>query len=113
MLIRNAKDVKAETPKMEGVKDVTLRWLISKEQGARNYAMRLFEIKPGGLIPMHDHKDSEHEIFVVEGEAMLRTPKQDFPLKPGMAIFLEPGDAHSFVNASDRSFKFLCVIPLK
>jgi quercetin dioxygenase-like cupin family protein len=113
MLIRNANDAKLEIPKMDGVKGVSLRWLVSKEQGARNYAMRLFEIEPGGLIPMHDHKDSEHEIFVLEGEALLKTPEKNYQLKPGLALFVEPGDSHSFVNTSDRTFKFLCVIPLK
>lgn len=113
MLIRDSKDAVPEKPKMDGVKGVSLRWLVSKEQGARNYAMRLFEIEPGGLIPMHDHKDSEHEIFVLEGEALLKTPEKNYQLKPGMALFVEPGDSHSFVNTSDRAFKFLCVIPLK
>ena len=39
----------------EGASKVKVRWLISKEIGAENFAMRLFEIGAGGYTPLHTH----------------------------------------------------------
>lgn len=112
MRIKHYAEVPVEIPKMEGVKGTTLRWLIAKNDGAKNYAMRLFELEPAGVIPMHDHNDTEHEIFIVEGSAILKTADKEVALRPGMAIFVEPGDRHSFVNNSKKPFKFLCIVPI-
>ncbi len=112
MLIKHSSEVRYEIPKLEGTKGVTLRWLISQNDGAENYALRLFEVLPDGIIPMHEHDKTEHEIFVVEGEGILQTAEKTIEIKAGDAIFIKPGEKHSFQNKSKKSFKFLCVIPL-
>ena len=38
-----------------GAQGVKGRWLITKDIGAPNFAMRLFEIKPKGYSPLHEH----------------------------------------------------------
>jgi len=48
-------DVRAKEPAKARVSKVELRWLITKEMGAQNFAMRLFEIEPGGHGPLHMH----------------------------------------------------------
>ncbi len=111
-MIKHFSEVPIEIPKMEGVKGTTLRWLINKSDGAKNYALRLFELEPGGVIPLHEHQDTEHEIFVIEGEATLKTPDKEVALSPGMAIFVVPGDRHGFTNKSNKPFKFICVVPI-
>ena len=57
-------EVNLEDPSEKGVKDMKVRWLISKVDGAENFAMRLFEIQPGGHSPYHQH-DWEHEVFIL------------------------------------------------
>ncbi|MFW9956273.1 MAG: cupin domain-containing protein, partial [Candidatus Thorarchaeota archaeon] len=58
-----------ETPvDLAGSTNVFVRWLVGRNTGAKTYAMRHFEIKPGGIIPLHSHEE-EHEIFVLEGKA--------------------------------------------
>jgi quercetin dioxygenase-like cupin family protein len=75
---------------LKGSKNVTVRWLIGKRSGALNYAMRLFEIAPGGIVPLHDH-DEEHEIVV----------------------FVPPNEPHGYDNTDGTEvFRFICVIPL-
>ena len=112
MLLKYYSEVPYEIPKLEGTKGVTLRWLINKNDGAENYAMRLFEVLPNGIIPMHEHEKTEHEIFIVEGEGILQTPEKTIKIKQGDAIFVKPGEKHSFQNNSKKPFKFLCIIPL-
>ena len=36
----NYSDVELEEAKMDGIKDVSIRWLISEKDGAQNFAMR-------------------------------------------------------------------------
>lgn len=112
MLIKHLNEVPAVEPKMEGAAGVRLQWLFNKKDGAAHYAMRLFEVKPGGLIPLHDHPDMEHEIFVIAGEAELLLPGATSRIKQYDALFIKPGEKHGFRNDRDQPFKFLCVIPL-
>ena len=63
-----SSNIKKSSVNIEGAKDVEIRWLISKEDGAENFAMRMFELQPGGHTPLHTHPH-EHEVFIVEGNA--------------------------------------------
>ena len=56
------------------VNGVNVRWLVDKNDGAQNYAMRRFEIKPGAEVPLHDHLE-DHEIYVLSGRAKFSNEK--------------------------------------
>lgn len=112
MFITHSRNIPEQMPSLKGTKGCTLRWLITEKEGAEHYAMRLFELKPGGSIPLHFHEDSEHEIFIIEGTAILDAGKEPITVTKGDAIFVKPGDKHSFKNDSTSVFKFICVIPL-
>jgi quercetin dioxygenase-like cupin family protein len=99
-----AKDVE------EGCSDVRVRWLIAKEMGAKNFAMRLFEIGLGGFTPLHRHK-WEHEVFVLEGEGSIFNGKKATPFKASDAIFVPPNERHQFKNTGKDPLKILCLIP--
>jgi len=105
-------DVGLELPTEEGIKDLKVRWLISKKDGAKNFAMRLFEIKPGGYSPLHQH-DWEHEVFILQGEGVARSKTHEEPFKEGDVFFVKPMEWHQFVNTSKKTLKFLCLIPYK
>ena len=70
MKIEKSSNIKKSPVEIEGAKDVGIRWLISKEDGAENFAMRMFELEPGGHTPLHTHPQ-EHEVFVLEGQGTL------------------------------------------
>jgi quercetin dioxygenase-like cupin family protein len=112
VVIRHLSEIPKETPAMPGTKAVTLQWLITKKDGAPHYAMRIFTIAPGGEIPLHNHADAEHEMFVVEGEAVLKSSGADQVVRAGDALLVLTGDRHGFLNASDKPFRFICVIPV-
>ena len=91
---------------------VKIRWLINEKQGAPNFAMRRFEVEPGGFTPYHSH-DWEHEVYVLEGNAIAVSKDGETPIGPGSVIFVEPGEEHNFRNVGQKNFVFLCLIPLQ
>jgi quercetin dioxygenase-like cupin family protein len=96
---------------MAGAKNATVRWLIGKRTGALNYAMRLFEIAPGGLVPLHSHEE-EHEIFILNGKAKLLGNLKCFAKKNDV-VFVPPNEPHGYDNTEGTEiFRFICVIPL-
>ena len=105
-------DVTEEIPDEEDVKDTTIRWLITKEDGAENFAMRLFEIQPGGHTPLHQH-DWEHEVFIVKGSGEIHDKTTGYPFKQGDVVFVKPMEWHQFVNTGKEVLQFICVIPYK
>jgi quercetin dioxygenase-like cupin family protein len=103
------KDVETKDPG-EGTNKVTIRWLLTKEMGAKRFAMRLFEMKPGGHSPLHAHT-WEHELFILEGEGTGISGSEEKKLKPGDAVFVPPNEKHQFRNKGKKTLRFLCLIP--
>jgi len=112
--MKNTKSnhVKKSPVEMEGAKDVDIRWLISKEDGAENFAMRMFEIQPGGQTPLHTHPQ-EHEVFIVEGQGTLVFEGQEHEFADEHVIFVPPNKEHRFKNTGDSLLRMLCIIPTR
>jgi quercetin dioxygenase-like cupin family protein len=111
MKVVSYKDVEAKEAD-EGALKVNVRWLITREMGAPNFAMRLFEVEPGGHSPFHNHP-WEHEVFILEGEGLVVGGKGEKKLKAGDAVFVPPNEQHQFKNNSKKKLKFLCLVPHK
>jgi quercetin dioxygenase-like cupin family protein len=94
-------------PPAEGVK---VRWLITEETGAPNFAMREFALEPGGSTPRHAHP-WEHEVFVLAGKGTVSGEVGDEPVKPGDVVFVPQDEEHQFRNDGDEELRFLCLIP--
>jgi len=112
MKIEKSSDISESAVEVEGAKDVTIRWLISKEDGAKNFAMRMFEVQPGGCTPLHRHPH-EHEVFVVEGQGTVVCEGQEYALEREHVVFVAPGEQHQFKNTGNTMVKFLCLIPIE
>jgi quercetin dioxygenase-like cupin family protein len=109
MKIFHYKNVKAENAEGESSK-VKIRWLITKEMGAENFAMRMFEIEQGGYTPFHIH-NWEHEVFILDGEGLLVAEDEERLFRAGDVIFISPNDKHQFRNTGKSLMKILCLIP--
>jgi quercetin dioxygenase-like cupin family protein len=94
----------------EGASKLKVRWLITKEMGAPNFAMRLFEMEPKGHSPLHTHP-WEHEVFILEGEGTVVGGTEEKKFSPGDAIFIPPNEKHQFRNDGKKVVKFLCLVP--
>lgn len=110
MKIIHFDQVPLEPVNAEGAKGAQIRWLIAQKDGAPNFAMRMFEIEPGGHTPYHTH-NWEHEVFVLNGTGVLKTDRGELPFAEGDAIYVEPDLMHTFKNKGKDVLKFLCVIP--
>ena len=109
MKVFRYETVKAENAG-EGSSKLTIRWLITKDTGAPNFAMRLFEMEPGGNSPFHAH-DWEHEMFVIDGEGVVVSAEGKKPVSAGTVVFVPPNEKHQFKNTGNKTLKFLCLVP--
>jgi quercetin dioxygenase-like cupin family protein len=113
MLIRKPKDIQARPMDMPGASGVTMRLMVGRDDGAPNFAMRLFEVAPGGHTPRHEH-NYEHEILILEGLAAVGTsddPSQDTSAQAGDVLFIPANQTHQFRNTGPGVLKFMCLVP--
>ena len=111
MKVFHYQDIEAKNAD-EGASKLKVRWLITKEMGAPNFAMRLFEMEPKGHSPLHSHP-WEHEVFILEGEGLVTGGKEEKKFKAGDAVFVPSNEQHQFKNNGKKKLKFLCLVPHK
>ncbi len=104
------EDVVAEKVPEDMATGTTIRWLIRREDGAPLFAMRLFEVEPGGHIKAHSHP-WEHEIFILEGEARIRINGKDYIVGKDYYLYIPPNAVHEYWNTGSSVLRFLCIIP--
>jgi quercetin dioxygenase-like cupin family protein len=110
MKVFSYEDVAAKVAD-EGSSKLKVRWLITREIGALNFAMRLFEMEPDGHSPLHTH-GWEHEVFILEGEGVVKGEGEEKKFKPGDVVFVPPNEKHQFKNTGKKLVKFICLVPL-
>jgi quercetin dioxygenase-like cupin family protein len=111
MKLRHSGEVQAKPVPDQGASGVTVRWLITRAEGAPNFAMRLFELSPGGYTPLHQHP-WEHEAYILEGEVEVTSEAEPRTAKTGDAILVQSRERHQFRNTGASLARFLCIIPL-
>jgi quercetin dioxygenase-like cupin family protein len=104
------QQVPQQPVEMEGSVGCQVRWLLGERDGTPNFAMRQFEVAPGGHTPRHSHP-YEHEVFVLEGEGQVVEGDQPHILKAGDVVFVQPDEVHQFRNTGRVPLKFLCLVP--
>ena len=104
-------EVEMNEVNFEGAKGAYIQWLITKPE-AKNYAMRRFVIKPGGVIPTHSH-DWEHEIYILEGKGVVKVGSKEINVKKDTFLYIEPNIPHSYFNNGVSDLVFICIIPMK
>ncbi len=110
MKVFSYETIQAKAVEETGASKVKIRWLITKELGAPNFAMRLFEVESNGYSPLHTHP-WEHEVFILEGEGVVFNGKKSTPFKQNDVVFTRPNEWHQFKNTGTETLKFLCLIP--
>lgn len=110
MQLKKLTDVPANEVTMEGATGCKVRWLIGDGEKAPTFAMREFEVAPGGHTPRHFH-DYEHEVYVLAGKGTIIDGDKELPLAAGDVVFVAPNDVHQFRNTGKEPMRFLCLIP--
>lgn len=111
MQARHSGSVEFTPVTSEGAVGCRMRELLTAADGAPTFAMRQFEVAPGGNTPFHEHP-WEHEVFVLSGEGGVRSAGGPRRIAAGDAVLVPPGEAHSFVSSGDHPLVFLCMIPV-
>jgi len=114
MIKKNFQDVvRKEAVLTDGtpVKDVYVQWLIDENDGASNFAMRRYEIKPGAKVPLHGHSQ-DHEIFILGGKGKFYNDKgEENHVSHGDVIYIPPNEYHGIDNTGEYDLVFICLIP--
>lgn len=110
MKLAHYEKIEQQPVNMEGATGCSVRWLISRADGAPNFAMRQFQVEPGGHTPRHQHP-YEHEVFVLDGEGIVVEGDDEHPLRAGDVVFVSADEVHQFRNTGSAPLKFLCLVP--
>ena len=103
----------ATSQKVEKAVKTEIQWLLDRHDGAPNFEMRKFTIRPGGSIPKHYHPDIEHEQYVLKGRYKVGLGSKVHVVKAGDSIFIPQGTPHWYQNTGRGVAEFLCIIPRK
>ncbi len=104
---------KAKPQNVERAAGTQIAWLLDRHDGAPNFEMRKFTIKPGGSIPKHYHPDIEHEQYVLKGRYKIGLGTKTRVVKAGDSVFIPKGTPHWYKNTGVVDAEFLCIIPKK
>jgi len=107
MKVRNYLDTKP----IQELAGVVKREVITADDGAPHFCMRVFELEPGSSTPSHSHP-WEHEVFVLSGQGVVVGEQGETPIAKDSVVFVPPNERHGFVNNSNQPLRFICVIPL-
>jgi len=111
MIKKDYKNVAKEKVTKANSTKTSIRWLITKEDGATHFATRRFRIQPGGQIGLHHHEE-EHHIYVLNGQADFLDENGNKTLvNQDNVIYIPPNEKHGIVNTSNKPFVFICMIP--
>jgi quercetin dioxygenase-like cupin family protein len=110
-VVKKAGEVKPLT--VDKAVDTEIEWLVDRRDGAPNFELRKFSIKPGGAIPKHYHPDIEHEQYVLKGDYEVGIGEKVFRVKPGDSLYIPAGTVHWYNNLGNENAEFLCVVPKK
>ena len=87
---------------------------ISRQAGARDLGLSLWELPPGqAAYPYHFHLVEEELVIVLDGRPSLRTPGGWRELEEGDVVSFLVGEegAHQLVNRTDETVRFLAFSP--
>ncbi len=92
------------------MRGVMVRWLIGRDEKAPYFAMRYFEVEPGGWTVLHRHSH-DHGVIVLRGKGKVLLGQKETEISFGDVVHVSPDEIHQFKNRGDDPFGFICVIP--
>jgi quercetin dioxygenase-like cupin family protein len=110
-VVKNSGDV--PSLKVDKAIGTEIEWLIDRHDGAPNFELRKFKIRPNGKIQKHYHPDIEHEQYVLKGNYEVGIGDRVVRVKTGDSLFIPAGTVHWYKNTGTEDAEFLCVVPKK
>jgi quercetin dioxygenase-like cupin family protein len=91
---------------------VTETWLIGKAEEAQNFALRYYEIDPGGHSRQETHAH-DHGIVFVSGQGRVLLGEASHDVAQGDVVYIRPYTLHQIINTGPAMLGFLCIIPAR
>ncbi len=98
-----------EYPQPSG-RAVTKQVLIGPGDGAAHFALRYFEVAPGGASALDEHAH-DHGVAIVRGRGSVLLGDTEHAVSVGDVVYVAPGERHRFRNVGDEPLGFLCIVP--
>jgi quercetin dioxygenase-like cupin family protein len=111
MIKRSIQKIEGKPIEGEGIKGVTMKLLVGRDDDAPTFAMRHFAVDPGGYTPEHKHP-WEHEVLILSGEGEVECDGVVQTIQVGDGLFIPSNELHQFRNTSDAPLEFLCMVPV-
>lgn len=113
MLIRRIEDTPSNTVTMPGAEKAGMRLMVGRGDGAPTFAMRVFDVAPGGCTPKHSH-NYEHEIMVLAGSGQVVDGGDGEAMRSieaGDVLYIPANEVHQFRNSGGSTLRFVCLVP--
>ncbi len=110
MHVRRASEMTGTAVDMAGAKDVKMRLLLGRADGAPTFAMRHFEVDQAGHTP-HHHHPYEHGVQIMSGSGTVEVAGETHIVQPGDTIFIPADAVHQFRADQGESLAFICLVP--
>jgi quercetin dioxygenase-like cupin family protein len=107
-MIKHYTDVPEQ--QAEGLEGVSIRWVISRDDGAPHFAMRVLDVQAGRATLHHSHW-WEHEVYVLDGEGVVVQEGGETPISAGSVVLVAGDEMHQFRNTGQGVLRFICLIP--
>jgi quercetin dioxygenase-like cupin family protein len=92
------------------VKGVSKRVLIGPKEGGEGFAMRYFEVQPGGNSAFEHHPEI-HQVFVVRGRGKVLMGIEYHDIAEGDVVYIGPNEQHELRAGPDGPLGFIRVAP--
>ena len=110
--IFNWEGTRTRTYQVDGVSQVSETWLIGKKEGAQNFAMRYYQLEPGGSSRKEQHP-YDHGILILQGRGEVLIDQDISSFERGDIIYIPPDALHQLSNTGTELVDFICVIPAR
>ena len=95
-----------DTEPKEEMPGVVKREVITADDGAPTFAMRVIDVKPGTSSPYHTHP-WEHEVFIISGQGVLKGEHGETPISGGSVFFIALNEHHCITNTGNETLHFI------
>ncbi len=112
MIKRSVQQMDGTSVKGDGIKGVTMKLLVGRDDHAPTFAMRHFAVDSGGFTPKHQHP-WEHEVLILAGMGEVECDGEAVPISSGDGLFIPSNESHQFRNLGDEPLEFLCIVPVE
>jgi ribulose-bisphosphate carboxylase large chain len=94
----------------QGASGARETWLIGKAEKAKNFAIRYYELEPGGYS-REEYHPYDHGVLFIRGSGQIRLDRSDHPVTQGDIVYIAPNEVHQIKNTGDEALGWICVIP--